>query len=64
MKTQAIAYEPHPVSRERKAELRAAGYQILDARFKPAESEADPAPEADKPKRGRPAKADPAPEAE
>lgn len=52
-----VHYEPHPVSQERKAELRAAGYQILDARFKPAEPE--PATEADKPKRGRPAKAEP-----
>lgn len=57
-KTQEVIFEPHPVSAERKAELRAAGYQILDARFKPAEPE--PATEADKPKRGRPAK----PEAE
>lgn len=32
-----IAYEPHPVSKERKAELRAQGYTIIDARFKPAE---------------------------
>lgn len=30
-----IAYEPHPVSPERKAEMRAAGYKILDARFDP-----------------------------
>jgi hypothetical protein len=30
-----IAYEPHPVSMARKAELQAAGYKILDARFKP-----------------------------
>jgi hypothetical protein len=30
-----IAYEPHPVSPERKAELRAQGFKILDARFKP-----------------------------
>lgn len=30
-----IAYEPHPVSPERKAELRAAGYKIIDVRFKP-----------------------------
>ena len=54
-KTQEVIYEPHPVAPERKAELRAAGYQILDARFKPAE----PAAETDKPKRGRPAKAEP-----
>ena len=30
-----IAYEPHPVSAERKAELRAQGFKIIDARFKP-----------------------------
>ena len=30
-----IAYEPHPVSPERKAELRAAGFRIVDVRFKP-----------------------------
>lgn len=30
-----IAYEPHPVSAARKAELRAGGYKIIDARFKP-----------------------------
>ena len=91
-----VHYEPHPVSQERKAELRAQGLTIIDARFKPAgepEPEADdqgpihgdgsgealppvsqeprespgvsgPAIEADKPKRGRPAKADPEPEAE
>lgn len=29
-------YEPHPVSPERKAELQAQGYRILDARFAPA----------------------------
>ena len=31
-----ITYEQHPVSTERKAELRAEGYKILDVRFKPA----------------------------
>jgi hypothetical protein len=31
-----IIYEPHPVSPERKAELRAQGYKIIDARFRPA----------------------------
>jgi len=30
-----IAYEPHPVSPERKAELRAQGFKIIDERFKP-----------------------------
>lgn len=32
-----IHYEPHPVSRERKAELRAKGLKIIDARFAPAD---------------------------
>ena len=30
-----IHYEPHPVSPERKAELRAMGVKIVDARFAP-----------------------------
>lgn len=30
-----IIYEPHPVTPERKAELRAKGYKIIDARFAP-----------------------------
>jgi len=30
-----IIYEPHPVTAERKAELRAAGYKIIDAIFAP-----------------------------
>lgn len=42
-------YEPHPVSPERKAELQAQGYRIIDARFAPAgekvEPVAAPAPE-------------------
>ena len=32
-----IIYEKHPVSAERKKELREKGYQIVDARFKPAD---------------------------
>ena len=32
-----IIYEEHPVSTERKKELREKGYQIVDARFKPAD---------------------------
>ncbi len=39
--TQKIAYEVHPVSPERKKELRAQGFKILDARF-------DPSPKAEK----------------
>lgn len=31
-----IKYETHPVSPERKAELIAAGFKIIDARFAPA----------------------------
>ncbi len=34
-KEQKVIYEPHPVSPERKAELRGQGYKILDAVFKP-----------------------------
>lgn len=30
-----IQYEPHPVSPERKRELREQGYRIVDARFAP-----------------------------
>jgi hypothetical protein len=48
-----IAYEPHPVSPERKAELRAAGFKIIDARFAPPDADAPPEPK----RRGRPAKA-------
>lgn len=33
--TQPIWYEPHPVSVERKAEIRAKGFRILDAVFMP-----------------------------
>lgn len=33
-----VIYEPHPVTPERKAELRALGYKIVDARFKPADA--------------------------
>lgn len=35
--TSDIVYEPHPVSPERKAELRAQGLKIIDSRFKPAD---------------------------
>jgi|GEM_PF-1805447 len=40
-----VIYEPHPVTTERKKELRAQGYKIIDAKFKPEE--------APKPKRTR-----------
>lgn len=39
-----IAYEVHPVTLERKKELRAQGYRILDARFAPKDDKAVGAP--------------------
>ena len=42
-----IIYEPHPVTPERKAELRAQGYKIIDAQFAPDDHDAE------EPKRGR-----------
>lgn len=58
MKKQPTAWEPHPVSPERKAELRAAGYRILDERFKPADDPESPPEDAeqDRPARVRPRK--------
>lgn len=35
MSEKPIAYEPHPVSPERKAELVAAGFRIIDAVYAP-----------------------------
>jgi len=35
-----IAYEVHPVTPERKKELRAQGFKIMDARFDPNPKEA------------------------
>lgn len=51
MKDKPIAYEPHPVSPERKAELIAQGFRIIDAAYRPAdeqpaEPKTDPKPEA------------------
>jgi hypothetical protein len=46
-----IHYEPHPVTPERKAELRKAGFIIRDVAFAPADLE-----KVEAPKRGRPAK--------
>lgn len=46
MAEKPIAYEPHPVTPERKAELVAQGFRILDAAFKPPEA-ADEPPEAE-----------------
>lgn len=61
MSDRKIIYEPHPVSAERKAELRGQGYTIIDAIYKPADAEAAPAaePQPEAPaKRGRKAKAE------
>ena len=46
MSEKKIAYEPHPVSPERKAELVAKGYKIIDAIYAP-KGEAKPAKQAD-----------------
>jgi hypothetical protein len=35
-----IAYEPHPVTPERKAELIGQGFKIIDAAFRPADEPA------------------------
>lgn len=43
-----ITYEPHPVTPERKAELRKQGFKILDARFDPG-PKAAPAEKPDEP---------------
>lgn len=58
-----IIYEPHPVSPERKAELRAKGLRIVDVIFKPTDIEVVENQEStsdelavEPKKRGRPAK--------
>ena len=33
-----VYYEPHPITPERKAELVAQGYRIMDAKFAPADA--------------------------
>lgn len=35
MKERPIHYEPHPVSPERKAQLKAQGFNIIDSKFAP-----------------------------
>lgn len=39
MSDKPIWYEPHPVSDDRKAEILAQGYRILDSVFKPSDYE-------------------------
>lgn len=41
MNTNKIAWEKHPVSPERKAELIADGYKIIDVRFKPQSAQVE-----------------------
>ncbi len=45
-----IAYEPHPVSPARKAELVKQGFKIVDERFRPAGAPKAPEPVKDEPK--------------
>jgi len=40
-----IAYEKHPVSKERKEELRSKGFKIIDARFDPDRKDREVSPE-------------------
>ena len=54
-------YEPHPVTPERKAELRAQGYNIIDAIFAPQDERVEDAEQPQEkqvatPRRGRNAK--------
>lgn len=42
MSEEKIIYEPHPVTPERKKELRQQGYKIIDARFNPNPEPAKP----------------------
>jgi hypothetical protein len=56
MTDRQIIYEPHPVSAERKAELREQGYTIIDARYKPADAEPVAETAVEKAPRGRRAK--------
>lgn len=42
-----VIFEPHPVTPERKAELHAAGYKIIDARFAPREAKVPVLPTRD-----------------
>lgn len=44
-----VIYVKHPVSQEKKRELMAHGYRILDVAFKPADAEPYVEPKADSP---------------
>ena len=48
-----VVYEKHPVTAERKAELRQKGYKIIDAKFAPDDYEhPEPMKKGDKPSKG------------
>ena len=47
-----IYYEPHPVTPERKAELIAQGYKIVDAIFKPIDEQPEEQPKRTRKTRG------------
>lgn len=49
MSEQKIAYVEHPVTPERKAELRKQGFKIIDARFAPPGEAVEP-PDAKQPR--------------
>lgn len=44
--TEKIAYEKHPISDKRVAELRSQGFKIVDERFKPADYKEPVKPQA------------------
>lgn len=48
-----IAYEKHPVAPERKRQLRAQGFKIVDARFAPPKGAEPKAPEPKPADKGR-----------
>lgn len=50
MKNEKIIYEPHPVTPERKEELRNKGYKIIDAAYAPEGYEY---PESEKPAKAK-----------
>ena len=48
-----VVYEKHPVTAERKAELRQKGYKIIDAQFAPDDYEhPEPIKKGDRPSKG------------
>lgn len=61
MSEQKIKYEPHPVTPERKAELRAQGFKIIDARFAPPGEVVEPQDEAPSRAPARPSQSRPRP---